>query len=82
MKIDTDAIDEVVLALMYLTLHDGYRAWKGLDWNALNRLHARGLIGNPVGRAKSVVFTEEGLHGSEQLFRKHFVKHEDNPGCK
>ncbi|MGF6872873.1 hypothetical protein OKW35_002345 [Paraburkholderia sp. MM5477-R1] len=29
MNIDTDAIDEVALALLYLTLHDQCRAWKG-----------------------------------------------------
>ena len=29
MTINTDAIDEVALALLYLTLHDQYRAWKG-----------------------------------------------------
>ena len=26
-----DKIDEVVLALLQLTLHDSYRAWKGFD---------------------------------------------------
>lgn len=73
MKIDTDAIDEVVLALLYLTLHDYDRAWKGFDWDVLNRLYERGLIGNPVNRTKAVVFTEEGLRESERLFKKHFV---------
>ena len=29
MDIDTDKTDEAVLALLYLTLHDGVRAWKG-----------------------------------------------------
>jgi hypothetical protein len=31
MEIDTEKIDEAVLALLYLTLHDGARAWKGLE---------------------------------------------------
>jgi Domain of unknown function (DUF6429) len=73
MDINTDAIDEAVLALLYLNLHDQYRSWKGFDWNALNRLHERGLIENPVNKAKSVVFTVEGLHESERLFEQHFV---------
>ena len=30
--------------------------------------HARGLIGDPVGKAKSVVLTEAGLAESERLF--------------
>lgn len=72
MDIDTDRIDKAVLALLYLTLHDGYRAWKGHDWDALERLHQKGMIGNPVGKAKSVVLTEEGLAESERLFSKLF----------
>ena len=72
MDIDTDRIDEAVLALLYLTLHDGYRAWKGFDWDAMNRLHEKGFISDPVGKAKSVVFSEEGLRESERLFREMF----------
>jgi hypothetical protein len=74
MDIDTEKIDETVLALLYLTLHDGSRAWKGLDWEAMNRLHEKGFISNPVGKAKSVALTEKGLQESERLFRKLFVK--------
>lgn len=74
MDIDTDKIDEAVLALLYLTLHDSYRAWKGHDWDALGRLHQKGMIGDPVGKAKSVVFADEGLAESERLFRKLFEK--------
>ena len=44
---DPQAIDDAVLALLHLTLHDGNRAWKSFDWDVLNRLHARGLIGDP-----------------------------------
>jgi len=32
MEIDTDRIDDAVLALLLLGLHDGDRAWKGFDW--------------------------------------------------
>jgi hypothetical protein len=74
MDIDTDKIDEAVLALLYLTLHDGNRAWKGHDWDALGRLHQKGMIGDPVGEAKSILFTEEGLAESKRLFRKLFKK--------
>jgi hypothetical protein len=31
MDIDTDRIDEAVLALLYLGPHDNGRAWKGFD---------------------------------------------------
>jgi hypothetical protein len=74
MEIDTDRIDEAVLALLYLTLHDQVRAWKGLDWDAMNRLHEKGFILDPVGKAKSVVLTEVGLKESERLFKKLFAK--------
>ena len=59
MEIDTEKIDETVLALLYLTLHDGARAWKGFDWDTLNRLYAKGLISDPASKAKSVVLTGE-----------------------
>jgi uncharacterized protein DUF6429 len=73
-EIDADKVDEAVLALLHLTLHDGDRAWKGLDWNALNRLYEKGLISNPVSKAKSVVLTKQGLAESERLFKKLFSK--------
>jgi len=72
MKIDTDKIDDAVLALLHLTLHEDCRAWKSFDWEAMNRLHGKGFISNPVGKAKSVVLTERGLQESERLFQKLF----------
>ena len=73
MKYDENKIDEMVLALLYLTLHDDNRAWKGHDWDTLDRLHAKGYITNPATSAKSVVLTDEGMQLSKQLFEKHFV---------
>ena len=66
MALDTDKIDEAVLALLFLTRHDHWRAWKGFDWDALRRLHDQGMIADPVNKAKSVVFTEEGLKCAEE----------------
>jgi Domain of unknown function (DUF6429) len=34
----------------------------------MERLHTKGLISDPVGKAKSVVFTDEGLRQSEVLW--------------
>ena len=68
MEMNEDKVDDAVLALLWLTLHDGRRAWKGLDWDALGRLHRKGMIMDPVGKAKSVVLTDEGLRRSEALF--------------
>lgn len=74
MALDTDKIDDAALALLYLTLHNGYRAWKGFDWDVLGRLHDKGMIDNPVGKAKSIVFTEEGLERAKALFEVMFGK--------
>jgi hypothetical protein len=74
MAVDEERIDEAVLALLWLTLHDERRAWKGFDWEVLGRLHAKGLIADPVGRAKSVVLTDEGLRQSEALFQALFTR--------
>ncbi|MCE7521386.1 DUF6429 family protein [Vreelandella titanicae] len=74
MEIDENKVDDTVLALLYLTLHDGARAWKTFDWESLNRLHEKGFIADPVNKAKSVVLTEEGLQTSERLFNQLFSK--------
>jgi hypothetical protein len=73
MAIDTDRIDDCVLALLLLGRHDGQRVWKSFDWAATGRLHEKGLISDPVGRAKSVVLTDEGLDKAERRFRDVFV---------
>jgi hypothetical protein len=72
MDIDQDRIDDAVLALLLLGRHDGIRTWKSFDWAAMERLHTKGFISDPVGKAKSVVFTDEGLRQSEVLFQKLF----------
>lgn len=74
MDIDTKKVDVAVLAVLYLTLHDGDRAWKGVDWDALDRLHKKGLIQDPVGKRKSIVFTDDGLREAERSFHELFTK--------
>jgi len=78
MEYDKDKVDELTLALLYLVMHDESegvaRAWKGFDWNTMNRLHEKGFIGSPTGKAKSVVMTLEGCRKAKELFEKHFVK--------
>jgi hypothetical protein len=75
---DEEKVDEYTLALLYLVTHErqegcGARAWKGFDWDSMNRLHEKGLISNPVSKAKSVAMSEEGFKKAEDLFKKHFV---------
>ena len=72
MPLNKDKVDDTALALLYLTLHDGDRAWKGFDWGVLGRLHEKGMIHDPAGKVKSVAFTPEGLERAEELFAKMF----------
>jgi hypothetical protein len=74
MDYDENKIEEIVLGLMYLTLHDEVRAWKGFDFRVLDRLHEKGFIRDPKNKARSVVLTEEGLARSKELFEKHFAR--------
>jgi len=73
MKLDTENIDRVVLALLHLGLHDDFRAWKSFDWDAMDRLHKKGFIANPVGKAKSIAFSESGLQKSQRLLAELFA---------
>ncbi len=78
MDYDKDKVDELTLALLFLVTHDrqeglGARAWKGFDWDTMDRLYEKGFITNPASKAKSVVMTEDGFKKSEELFRKHFM---------
>lgn len=76
MKADLDKIDNAVLALLHLTSfseHGVARAWKGHDWDALDRLHEKGFIGDPKNKNKSIVFTEVGYKRASELFDKLFT---------
>jgi uncharacterized protein DUF6429 len=77
MEYDETKLDEVVLALLHFNTHTDHgvtRAWKGFDWDSLDRLHAQGLISDPKSKAKSVVLTEEGARRAVELFRRYFGK--------
>ncbi len=67
-------IDNAVLALLQLGLHDGARIRKSFDWEVMSRLHEKGYITDPIGKTKSVIFTEEGLRESGRLFGLMFEK--------
>ena len=76
MNLDKEKIDEAVLALLLLGIHDGSRAWKGFDWDSMNRLHEKKFISNPEGKAKSIVFSEAGLKEARRLLQKLFSESE------
>jgi len=73
MEPNTEKIDEAVLALLYLGLHERNRTWKSFDWDSMDRLHNKGFISNPTSKTRSVIFTEEGVKESERLFTKLFA---------
>jgi hypothetical protein len=77
MEYDKDKVDEAILALLYLNFFDDHgliRAWKGFNWDAMNRLHEKGFISDPISKAKSVIITEEGQKAAEELFTRYFSK--------
>lgn len=74
MEPDFDKINDAVLALLYLTLHDEARAWKGFDFDVMDRLFEKGYILDPRNKAKSVILTENGLEKSKELFTRLFTK--------
>lgn len=75
MEYDKDKVDEMTLALLSLVVwheHGMSRAWKSFDWDTMDRLHQKGWISDPKGKAKSVSITPDGLKKAEELFSKHF----------
>jgi hypothetical protein len=76
-NLDQDKLCEMALAILGLTAHGGRgatRAWKGMDWDLLDLLYQRGWIDNPVGKAKSVVLTEDGERLAAEFLARHFGK--------
>jgi len=76
MEFDKEKVDEMTLALLYLVMFDekqGPFAWKGFDWETMNRLYEKGYISNPKGKAKSVGVSAEGCKKAEELFKKYFM---------
>ena len=58
---------------MLLGRHDGSRMWNSFDRDAMERLRQKGLISDPVGKAKSVVLTEAGQREAERLLAQLFA---------
>ena len=78
MEYDHDKIDDTVLALLSPALHDvseyGGRAWKGHDWEVMDRLHEKGWIDDPRSKSKSVVLSPQAIERSRRLFDEMFGK--------
>lgn len=72
MNYDQTRIDEAVLALLAAFSFDDRRAWKGFDFEVMDRLQEQGLIDDPKGKAKSVWLTEQGLARGRQCAERLF----------
>lgn len=51
----------------------GARAWKGMSWEATDRLHEKGLIEDPKSKAKSMLLTPEGRKAAEEALWRLFA---------
>ena len=74
-NVNQDKLSEAALAILGLTAfsdRQSIRAWKGMDWDLLDQLYARGWIGDPKGKAKPVAFTTEGARLAEEFLIRHF----------
>lgn len=71
MKYDQEKIDQAALALLFINSWEENpgttRSWKSLDWDISDRLHERGLIGNPVGKAKSLTLNPKGIELARKI---------------
>lgn len=63
MEIDEDKIDDAVLALLWLTRHNGRCAWKGSDRVTTDRLYQKGFIGDPVNSNGPIVTAFKDISG-------------------
>ena len=76
MKYDKDEVDNMILALLFLTSSSdqyGTNAWKGFDFEALDRLYQKGLISDPKDKSATLSLSEKGANLSKELFFKYFV---------
>ena len=75
MEYDREKVDEVVLALLFLTsspIEDGARAWKGLPLEVLNNLVQKGYVNEINSKTPILSLSAEGARLSKDLFYKYF----------
>ena len=73
MATDNKKIDDAVLALLNLTLHDQSHASRGIAPEVLRRLHEQGMIEEPDEGSDSIELTPDGLQRSKMLFHAMFA---------
>lgn len=78
-----DLLHDLALAMLYLTSWEEKgpggpvrRAWKGYDWDAIDRLDSEGLI-STSHRAKSAYLSDEACQRAEEIV----MRLEESWGC-
>lgn len=75
MDYSREKVDDLIMALLQLTMFSDSegqtRSWKNHDWDAMDRLHEKGFIGNPKSKARSVSVSADGKRRAEEMFRRH-----------
>ncbi|MCD8294863.1 MAG: DUF6429 family protein [Clostridia bacterium] len=80
-----DAVRELTLALIYLTRFTEeksfwdakeFRAWKGYDFDVMNKLEDDDLIcqGSRPSKTKSVYLTDAGLEKGREILEKYGIQ--------
>lgn len=75
MDYDREKVDEMVLALLFLTsspVGEGARAWKGLPLDVMNNLVQKGYISEINSKTPILDLSPEGAQLSKELFYKYF----------
>jgi hypothetical protein len=72
MAYDESKIEDTVLALLAAFSFEGGRAWKGFDFDVMDRLHAQDFIDNPASKNKSVWLTPQGLERGRKIAERLF----------
>lgn len=67
MEYDDKLIEDAVLALLAAFSTNKGNAWKGFDFEIMNRLHEHGFISDPLNKNKSIWLTAEGLERGRQI---------------
>ena len=80
MTYDESKIEDAVLALLSAFSSDGGRAWKGFDFDVMDRLHAQGFIENPASKNKSVGLTPQGLERGRKIAEQLFSSNPSDAG--
>jgi hypothetical protein len=80
MTYNESKIEDTVLALLAAFSFEGGRAWKGFDFDVMDRLHAQGFIENPASKNKSVWLTPQGLERGRKIAEQLFSSSPGNAG--